>query len=65
MKEVTWDGLWEYIKDIPNTEYIAIGEFPYTGIYRDKSTREILAKEVPDYENLGPLKDKYKYYIKD
>lgn len=65
MREVTWGELWGYIKDIPNTEYIAVGEYPYVGIYRDKTSREILAKKAPNYENLGPLKDEYKYYIKD
>lgn len=61
MKEVTKYERWEFVKD-KNLTYTAHGNYPYTGLWRDRSGN-MVAKDVPIGKHLGISTDKYKYYI--
>ena len=61
MKKVSKCEILEFVKD-KNLTYTAHGDFPYTGLWKDKSGN-IVAKEIPVGRHFGINSDKYEYYI--
>jgi len=61
MKEVSKYERWEFVKD-KNVTYTASGDYPYTGLWKDKGGN-IIAKDVPVGKHIGANSDKYKHYI--
>lgn len=61
MIEVTKKERWDFVKD-KNVTYTASGNFPFTGLWKDKAGN-VIAKDVPIGKHIGTSSDKYKYYI--
>jgi len=62
MKKVNKKERWNFVKD-KNVVYSAEGNYPYIGVWKDRRTGNVIAKDVPIGKHLGISTDKYEYYI--